>query len=54
MVSKTEDIWLVVIWQGETAEAAIDGVKETSNRMTNTAVILVADRCPGGEIAVEQ
>jgi len=36
-----------------TAEAAIDGVNETSDSMTNTAVIFVADRCPGGEMAVE-
>jgi len=54
MVPKIEDIWLVVIWQGGTAEATIDGVNETSNRMTNTAIILVADRCPKGEIAMEQ
>ncbi len=43
-----------MIWQGGTAEAAIDGVNETIDSMNNNAVIFVADRCPGGEMAVEQ
>lgn len=38
---------------GGTGEAAIDSVNVTSDRMTNTAVILDADRCHGGEMAVE-
>jgi len=37
-----------------TAEAAIDGVNETIDSMTNIAVILVADWFAGGEMAVEQ
>jgi hypothetical protein len=41
-------------WAGGTAEALIDGVNETIDSMTNTAVILIADWFPGGEMAVEQ
>ena len=33
---------------------AIDGVNRTSDSMTNTAVIFVAEGCPGGEKAVEK
>ena len=44
----------VAIEQGGTAEAAIDGVSKTIDSMTNTAVVLVADWFPGGEMAVEQ
>ena len=44
----------VAIEQGGTAEAAIDGVSETIEGLTNTAVVLVADWFPGGEMAVEQ
>ena len=54
MALKTENTWSVVIQQGETAKAAIDGVNETSDSMTNTAVIFVADRCLGGEITIEK
>lgn len=39
---------------GGIAEAAIDGVTETSDSMTNTAVIFVAYRYPGGEMTVEK
>jgi len=44
----------VAIEQGGTAEAAINGVSETIDSMTNTAVVLVSDWLPGGEMAVEQ
>ena len=43
MPPKFEDMWVVVIRQGEAAEAAINGVNKTIDSMTNTAVILVAD-----------
>jgi hypothetical protein len=43
-----------MIEQGGTAEAAIDGVNETIDSMTNTVVILVTDWLPKGEMAVEQ
>ena len=45
-------MWMAVIEQGGTAEAAIDGVNETIISMTNTALIFVTD--PGGEMVVEQ
>jgi hypothetical protein len=45
---------VAVIEQGGTAETAIDGVNETIDSMTNTAVILVAGWFLGGEMAVEQ
>jgi len=54
MGPKFKDMWVAVIKQGETAEAVIDGVNETIDSMTNTAVILVAVWFPGGEMAVEQ
>lgn len=54
MGPKFEDMWVAVIEQEGTAEAAIDGVDETIDSTTNTAVILVADWFPGGEMAVEQ
>jgi len=44
----------VAIEQGGAAEAAIDGVNETIDSVTNTVVVLVADWFPGGEMAVEQ
>jgi hypothetical protein len=47
-------MWVFVVEQGEAAEAAIDGVKETIDSITNTVVILVADWFPGGEMALEQ
>jgi hypothetical protein len=43
-----------MIQQGGAAEAAIDGVKETIDSITNTVAVLVADWFPGGEMAVEQ
>jgi hypothetical protein len=39
--------------QGESAEASIDGVNEAIDSITNTAVVLVADWFPGGEVALE-
>lgn len=39
---------MFVIEQGETAEAAIDGVNRTSDSITNTAVFLVANGCREG------
>ena len=51
---KFEDMWVAVIEQEVIAEAAIDGVDEIIDSMTNTSVILVADWFPGGEMAVEQ
>jgi len=53
MGPKFEDMWVAVIEQGGIAEAAIDG-NETIDSMTNTAVILVADWFPGGEMVAEQ
>ncbi len=44
---------IVMMEQGGTAEAAINGINETNDSMTNTAVILVADRRPAGEMALE-
>jgi len=35
-------------------EAAIDGVNGTIDSVTNTAVVLVADLFPEGEMALEQ
>jgi hypothetical protein len=48
-----EETPTVAIEQGGAAEAAIDGVSEAIDTMTNTAQVLVADWFPGGEIAVE-
>lgn len=36
-----------------TAEVANDSVNETSDRISQVPVILVADRCSGRELAVE-
>lgn len=47
-------MWVAVIELGESAEAAIDGANETIGSMTNTAVVLVAQGFPGGEMAEEQ
>ena len=44
----------MAIEQGGIAEAAINGVNETINSITNTAVALIADWFPGGEMAAEQ
>ena len=49
-----EEIPTVAIELGGAAEAAINGVNKTMDSMTNTAVVLVADWFPGGEMAVEQ
>jgi len=54
MGPKFEDMWVAVIEQRGIAEAAIDGVNETIDSMTNTPVILVADWFPRGEMASEQ
>jgi hypothetical protein len=53
MGPKFEDMCVAVIEQGGTAKAAVDGVNETIDRMTNTVVILVADWFPRGEMAIE-
>jgi hypothetical protein len=49
-----EETPTVAIEQGGAAEAAIDGVNETIDSMTNTVVVLVAEWFPQGEMAVEQ
>jgi hypothetical protein len=49
-----EETPTVAIEQGGAVEAAIDGVNETIDSMTDTAVVLVADWFPGGEMAVKQ
>jgi hypothetical protein len=54
MGPKFEDMWVAVIEQGRTAEAAIDGVNETIDSMTSATVIIVAGWFLGEEMAVEQ
>jgi hypothetical protein len=49
-----EETPIVAIEQAGAAEVAIDGINETIDGMTNTAVVLIADWFPGGEMAVEQ
>ena len=44
----------MAIYSGQIAEAANDSISDTSNRMTNTAVILVINWYTGGEMAIEQ
>ena len=43
-----------MVEQGGAAEASIDGVNEAIDSITNTAVLLVADQFPLGEMALEQ
>jgi hypothetical protein len=47
-----EETPTVAIEQGGGAESAIDRVNETIDSITNTAVVLVADRVPAGEMSV--
>ena len=54
MPPKFEDMWMVVIEQGGTAEAALDAVDGMIDGMTDCRNFLVADWCSEGEIAVEQ
>ena len=49
-----EETPTVAIEQGGAAEAAIDGVNETIDSVTDTMVVLVADWFPGGEMGGEQ
>jgi hypothetical protein len=46
-----EETSTVAIEQGGAAEAASDGVNQTVDSLTNTAVFLIADLFPGGEMA---
>ncbi len=52
MPPKFEDMWMVVIEQGGTAETALDAVDGMIE--TDCGNFLVADWCSEGEIAVEQ
>ena len=54
MPPKFEDMWIVVIEQGVTAEAALDAIDGMIDGMTDCGNFLVADWCSGGEMAVEQ
>jgi hypothetical protein len=49
-----EETPTVAIEQAGSAEAAIDGVNETIDSVTDTAEVLVADWFPGGERSGEQ
>jgi hypothetical protein len=49
-----EETPTVAIEQGGTAEAAVDGVNETIDCLTHTAVFLVTEWVPGGERCGEQ
>jgi len=51
---KFEEMWVFVVEQGGAAEASIDGVNDAIDSITNTAVVLVADWFPEGEMALEQ
>lgn len=53
MAPKFEDMSMVAIEQGGTAEAALDGIDGAIDSMTNTQVVLVADLFSEGEMAVE-
>jgi len=54
MAPKSEEVRVVVVERGGAAEALIDGVNEAIDSITNTAVVLVVDWFPGGEMALEQ
>ena len=43
-----------MIEQGGAAEAEIDGVNEKIHSVTDSVIVVVADRFPRGEMAVEQ
>jgi len=54
MAPKSEEVRVVVVEQGGVAEALIDSVNEAIDSITNTAVVLVVDWFPRGEMALEQ
>ena len=54
MAPKSEEVQVVIVERGGAAEALINGVNEAIDCITNTAVVLVVDWFPGGEMALGQ
>ena len=51
MAPKFEEMWMVVIKQGDMVAAAFDGAAAGSSSTTDRGNFLAADWIPGGEMA---